>query len=55
MKVNDLVVIKATGRAYKALTGRIIEIDGDQVRVALTGRTYKTCTRRAADVKLAGV
>jgi hypothetical protein len=55
MKVNDLVKIPATGRAYKLLTGRVVEINGDQVKIALTGRGYKICTRCAADVKLAGV
>lgn len=45
LKVGDKVSIPATGRAYKMVSGTIVEIDGDVIKVSLTGLAYKIVTR----------
>lgn len=50
---GDLVKFSATGRAYKMLTGTVVEIVGDAVKISITGMAYKIVTRSINNVSLA--
>lgn len=52
-KVGDKVLIPATGRAYKKITGQIIEIGNGNIKVSQTGRAYKVLTRSISSAVLA--
>ena len=44
--LGDLVTTNPTGRAYKKVTGNIVEIKNGEAKISLTGRAYKTITRK---------